>query len=92
MKPTLIAGLLAIAFVGSAIGQDAPFCASVDFDKEKAEAQGLHWLGVRRMPFSQDQAVFYESGGRVVFSPVQDGCVSQKVYPLYAGYVEEKDA
>lgn len=92
MKTILIAGALSLAMMFPAFAQDAQPCASVEMDKEKSERQGLHWLGVRAMPFSSSQAVFYESGGRVVFSPIIDGCVSRDVYPAFAAYQAETAA
>lgn len=85
-----LAGALLLVFAVPVVAQDT--CVTVEQDKAKAEAVGLAWLGVRDLPFSDDQAVFYSAFGRVFLSPLVDGCVSPDVHPVGVDYVPEAQA
>lgn len=90
MSLRIFLALAAIAFT-AALGlvwltpsRAAEECLSVEQDKAHVEERGaIEYLGPRPMPFTDGIAIFYRHpSGLTIASPVIDGCVAPKAYPV----------
>jgi len=89
-RAILAAGLL-LACASPAFAIDTTVCKTVDEDKiEMAGKPGVEWLGVKPMPYTKSEAVFYSFRGTVYVSPIDtNGCVNRNMY-LVGPYVPEQ--
>ena len=100
MRALLLAGAILLALNSVALADDAsapapttacdPPSRTIAADKAAALTGGLTYLGVKVLPFTHTQAVFYTYDGETLLSLVYEGCVEPGSHDLGA-YVAEPD-